>query len=147
MAYAEQMVVLSLAGLRRLRFVSDCAGEPIPAEERDSAESAARTALASLGLAAIVLQRANGFDLRSRSLLVGKGPLALEMVGRDGSNTHVSLDRDGARKLVAEAEAEARKHKLGWDSKPILLKPAPKLEQLIRESRKLKQIGETEENV
>jgi CRISPR-associated protein Csb1 len=145
MAYAEQMMVLSLAGLRRLRFSTDCVGEAIPADKRDGAELAARTALAALGLSAVVYQRENGFDLRSRSLLVPTGPLVLELVGRDGGEPkRVELDRAQAAKLLADAESAARGYGLGWDAHAIQLDPAPKLAQLILESRKLKQLGDEE---
>lgn len=146
MGRARQTTVLSLAGLRRLRFQTTCAGERIPAEQRDAAELAARTAVAALALAAIVYQRDNGYDLRSRSLLVPKGPLVIELVGRDGgAPEQLGLTKAEAASLLAAAEAEARKFGLGWDPKPVTLKPAPKLSQLVRKSRELTAAGEVDE--
>ncbi len=142
---AVQTVVLSLAGLRRLRYPTDTQGKPISPEVRPQAEGAARTALAALGLAAVVYQRENGYDLRSRCVLVGKEPLAFELLSNDGAPpVKLVLDRAGAQALVAEAQAEARKMGLGWDRGPVNLDPAPKLVQLIRHSRDLLRAGEAE---
>lgn len=145
MSHAQQTTVLSLAGLRRLRFQTTCAGERIPAEKRDEAETAARTALAALALAAVVYQRENDYDLRSRSILVSTGPLVFELVGRDGGDApKFSLSKGEAAALLKAAEAKARAYGLGWDAKPITLVPAPKLAGLIRKSRELAASSETE---
>jgi CRISPR-associated protein Csb1 len=146
MSHAVQTTVLSLAGLRRLRFQTSCAGERLPADARDAAETAARTALAALALAAIVYQRENDYDLRSRSILVSTGPLILELVGRDGGSPQVfSLSKSEVAALVAAAEGRARQHGLGWDAAPITLIPAPKLAGLIRKSRELAATSEAED--
>lgn len=145
MSHAQQTTVLSLAGLRRLRFQTTCSGERILEEKRDLAETAARTALAALALAAIVYQRDNDFDLRSRSILVAEGPLVLEVVGRDGGDpARFSLSKKEASTLLAAAEKLAREHGLGWDPKPITLTPAAKLAGLIRKSREVAASGEGE---
>jgi CRISPR-associated protein Csb1 len=146
MSHAVQTTVLSLAGLRRLRFQTTCAGERIPAEQRDAAETAARTALAALALAAIVYQRENDYDLRSRSVFVATEPLALEVVGRDGGEPRrFSSSKSDAAALVAVAQTNARAFGLGWDPEPVVLTPAPKLAGLIRKSRELAATGEAED--
>lgn len=145
MRHAVQTTVISLAGLRRLRFQTTCGGERIAEGARDAAEQAARVALGALALAAIVYQRENDYDLRSRSILVAKGPLTLEIVGRDGGEPErFTLTRQEAAKLLAEAEQGAREHGLGWDRGPVTLAPAPKLAGLIRRSRELAASGEAE---
>jgi len=141
-AYAQQTVVITLAGLRRLRFPRSCAGEPIPSDKRDAAEVAARTALAALALAGIVWLRENDYDLRSRSLLVPKESLAFEILSRDGLEPRkLTLDKKGAADLLKAAEEEARKFQLGWEPKPVTLTPTKKLCDLIRKSRELRQEG------
>ncbi|AUX19869.1 CRISPR-associated protein [Sorangium cellulosum] len=145
MSHAVQTTVLSLGALRRLRFQTACSGERLPAEQRDAAETAARTALAALALAGIVYQRDQGYDLRSRSILVAKEPLVLELLGRDGGEPErFSLSRAEAVALLQGAEQKAREHGLGWDPKPITLTPAPKLVGLIRKSREVAASGEAE---
>jgi CRISPR-associated protein Csb1 len=135
MAYATQTSVLSLVGLRRLRF-------PLPSDGGvvfpPATEQAARTALAALGIAAIVLQRTFGQDLRSRCLLVPEGPTTFELLAPDGSTPEpFTMDRAGALALVKEAAAAAAAAGLAWERAPLTLKPAPRLADLIRRSRKL----------
>ncbi len=142
--YAEQTTVLSLAALRRLRFPRTPSGEALTGERRREAESAARAALAALGLAAITYSRDMGYDLRSRCALRPLQGLVLELVTADGAEPAVfSLDRAGARQLLAEAARRAADAGLPWRTEPIDLQPMPKLVALIRESRK-KSVAEEE---
>lgn len=145
MSYAVHTAVLSLAGLRRLRFQDRLDGERIPPEQRDEVETTARTALAALALAGIVYQRNNGYDLRSRSLLVASEPLRFEVLGRDGGAPSVFKLTDAAG-LLREAVDAARKVGMGWNAKPVILKPTEKLAHLIIKSRELTAAGETEDN-
>lgn len=131
--YAEHTVVLSLPALRRLRFATRLDGKPL--EQRDAAERTARVALAALALAAIVHQRAQGYDLRSRCLLVPDGPLTLEIIRPDGTSDPFALTVDEANDLVKAAEQAARAAGLGWEREPVKLKAAPKLVALIKKSR------------
>jgi len=143
-SHAVQTVVLSLAGLRRLRFHQRADGTAIPAAERDAAETAARTALAALALAGVIYQRNNGYDLRSRSLLVAAEPLTFELLGRDGGAPTKFTVEDAAA-LLHEAVTAAGKLKLGWNLELVNLKPTPKLSYLIVKSRALVAAGESEE--
>jgi CRISPR-associated protein Csb1 len=138
--YAQQTVVLSLAALRRLRFPKDASGERLPPDQLDAAEAAARTALAALALAGVVYQAEEGFDLRSRCALVAEAPFALEVVAGNGEPARMfTLDREGVRALLEQAQQEAAGRGLGWKVRPgepiLVLKPAPKLSDLIRRSR------------
>ncbi|HVS14905.1 MAG TPA: type I-U CRISPR-associated RAMP protein Csb1/Cas7u [Thermoanaerobaculia bacterium] len=134
--YAEQVTVLSLPALRRLRFPKCSDGSPIDAGDRRRAEDAARTALAALGLAAVACQRENGYDLRSRCALRPLSPLQIDLLPGDGSDPRsFSLDAAGARELLHQAADSAAKAGLPWSKEPLTLKPAPKLVGLIRRSR------------
>lgn len=134
--HALQTSVLSLVALRRLRFPIDGNGAPIDREHRGAAELAARTAIAALGIAGMVLQREFGQDLRSRCLLVPEGPTTWELLPRDGGATQAfQIDRVGALALLREAAASAAATGLAWTRSPATLKPAPKLAELIRRSR------------
>lgn len=146
--FAQQTVVLSLAALRRLRFQSDVSGKRLEREVRPHAEHAARTALAALGLAAVVLQRARGYDLRSRSVLIPEpgGPLVLEVLPVDGGEPiRYSMTIPEAEALLDKAHEKAKKAGFGWEREPLRLKPAPKLADLIRKSRELAAAGESGE--
>jgi CRISPR-associated protein Csb1 len=143
--FAQQTVVLSLAAFRRLRFQTDATGRRLAGEVRAQAEHAARTALAALGLVAIVLQRGRGYDLRSRSVLVPDpgGPLVLEVIPADGGEpTRCSMTIPEAHSLLEKAHDKAQKFGFGWEREPLRLKPAPKLADLIRKSRELAAAGE-----
>ena len=125
---ARQTTVISFAALRRLRFRG---------VDR-SAETAARTAIAALGIAAIAYQYENDYDLRSRCLLLPTHPPRIELLGRDGSTSEVvAVDRDSAAQVLREASAHASTSGVGWETKEIRLVPAPKLLELIRRSRKV----------
>ncbi len=144
MSHAVHTIVLSLAGLRRLRFQHRVDGTPIPTAERDRSETAARTALAALGIAGVLYQQQNGYDLRSRSLLVASEPLTFELLRRDGGESLRFVVDDPAA-LLREAVEAAAAQGLGWDATPMQLRPTPKLAHLIIESRKLKVTGETDD--
>ncbi|MFB3854002.1 MAG: type I-U CRISPR-associated RAMP protein Csb1/Cas7u [Vicinamibacterales bacterium] len=135
---AEQIVVLSLAGLRKLAF-SEGAAE-------------ARAVLAALALVAILAAERRGYDLRSRCLLVprrGKA-LAFEVVYRDGETKALEVDLEAAlstyHAAVAALPASLR---FSVDGRPLeagepiaRLTPSPKLAHLVQKSRELAAVGE-----
>ena len=125
---ARQTAVLSLAALRRLRF----------AGVSREAEVDARTAVAALGVAAIAYGYEADHDLRSRCLLIPQHPPVIEMVGRDGGSPEtVSVDRESAAQLVLQASARAAQSGIPWQRDEIVLRPAPKLIELLRRSREV----------
>lgn len=133
---AVEITVLSLAALRKLRFPVDHTGAPLPAEARRDAETAARTALAALGLAAMVLRHEFDYDLRSRCLLVPVEPRRFELLRRDGSEPEqISIDRNGVIELVRQASEASARAGLPWATRDLTLTPAPKLVELVRLSR------------
>ena len=125
---AVQTTVVSLAALRRLRF----------AGHSREAETAARTAVAALGVAAIVLQHEMDHDLRSRCLLIPQHPPRIELVGRDGSAPEsVDIDRESASQILGQAAQASSDLGLAWETAEIRLQPAPKLLELLRRSREV----------
>lgn len=125
---ARHTVVLSLASLRRLDFANG-------AEE-------ARTALAALGLLAVLAAESRGHDLRSRCLLVPQtgAALKLEAVAGDGSTTPVECSLPDAIALYNEAVRglpdDLRFEKAAGDALAVL-QPSPKLADLVSRSRAL----------
>lgn len=133
---AEQTVVISLAALRRLRFPLDAEGQPIPADERRAAESAARTTVAAIGIAALAYQHEADFDLRSRCLLLPEHAPKVELVGRDGGEpASITVSRAGAQGLLREAAEQSARYGLGFGPREIPLEPAPKFVELLKRSR------------
>lgn len=117
---AVQMAVISLAGLRRLRF---------PGEDK----VVIHTALAALGVAAMTFGLEADFDLRSRCLLVPLEPQTIELVARDGSEAEqVSVDCKMAALLLEEATKEAEKAGIGWSIDSMVLKPSQKFVDLLK---------------
>ncbi|MEQ9400877.1 MAG: type I-U CRISPR-associated RAMP protein Csb1/Cas7u [Longimicrobiales bacterium] len=136
--YAEQVTTLSFPVLNRLYFPRSVDGKALSGGAKDAAEASARVALAALALAAIAFQREEGFDLRSRCAFVPEGPLALEVIGRDGSvSGPYSLSGDAAATLLADAAGAAEAAGMGWSAEPLDLRPAPMLVELIRRSRRV----------
>ncbi len=125
--YAEHRVVITLAGLRRLRFGGG---------DRDSA---GRALLASLGLLALAEQDARGYALRSRCDLVCEGRAPLELVNADGTTRAVEIDRDTTERLYREAYAQAKA--VGFAFRSLALEPHKKLVEIIRRSRDLALAG------
>ena len=134
--------VLSLIQLRRLRFPAGLDRLPFDDQRRQEAELAARTALAALGLAAVALAFEQGFDLRSRCVLVTTGPVTFEAVARGGTVQPFDLSAADALKLVAAASDRAAAAGLPWRDGELSLRPADRLVELIRRSISLTAAGE-----
>lgn len=137
-SYALQTTVLSLPALRRLHFPLD--GKPSNAE----VNGAARTLLAALALASVVYLRQEGYDLRSRCLLVPEEPLVFEVLSNDGSpvSERFSLPPTVARETFEAAVEKVRAVGLPWPEtgrEEIRLTPSQELIDLIRRSEALLQ--------
>jgi len=127
--YAEQITTLSLICLRRLRF-------PLNGKIDPAVDVAARTVLASLGLAAATLASEAGTDLRSRCLLWPDGPMVWELLDRPGEDPkQFSLTGDAAVGLLGDAVKAARDKGLPWPTEPVVLKPSLELVKLVRLSQ------------
>ena len=137
--YAEQMTVLSLPAIRRLRF-------PIDGKVSREANIAGRTVIAALGLCGAVLAAERGLDLRSRCLLWPTAPLTWDLLQTPGQEPQsFELTADAAIKLLEEAVAAAIAANLPWLKEPLTLKPAAKLVELVRKSQQLAVQGGGEE--
>lgn len=130
-AFAEQMTVISLPALRRLRF-------PLDGKVSMDANHAGQTVLAALGLCGAVLAAERGLDLRSRCLLWPTAPLTWELLDRPGQTSKpFELDANAAIQLLSEAVKHAKRLGLPWLTEPLKLKPAKKLVELVRKSQEL----------
>jgi CRISPR-associated protein Csb1 len=133
--YAVQTTVVSLSALRRLRF-------PVDQKETADRNNAARTLLAALALAAITHFRDQGYDLRSRCLLIPEGDAPFELMANDGKVENFLLTTDGADNLFNEALDQAKASGLPWEEKTITLIPEQRLIEAVRKSREAKGSGE-----
>lgn len=128
---AEQTVVLSFPALRRLQF-------PINGETDPDVDTAARVALAALGLCAAALAGEAGLDLRSRCLLWPVAPLAWELLGKPGDRLEgLTLEADDAIGLLKESVDEAKRVGLPWREETVRLLPSDELVKLVVKSQGL----------
>jgi CRISPR-associated protein Csb1 len=126
--YALQLSVITLAGLRRLRF-------PLDGRRDVKVDGLARAVLAALGLVALTAARERGYALRSRCDLVADGIADFEMLHHDGKATTTSLTSAAAIELYQQSVEQAQKAGLPWNPEPRIMKPQPKLNKLITLSR------------
>lgn len=127
--YAKQTAILSLPALRRLSF-------PLEGRQQTAdTASAARTLLAALALAAVAYQREEGFDLRSRCLLVPVEPPAFELIPGDGSSpVRFSLEAKDAQRIFNRAVERVRAVGLPWSEEELVLTPSERLRDLVQRS-------------
>lgn len=130
--YAKHTIVVSCAGLRRLRF------------PETSDESAGRVVLAALAIVAVLAQDRTGYAFRSRCDLVPEGSAAFEVVHPDGSVSPLEIDLAGALTLYTQAVEAARAAGFPWCEAPTTLQPQKKLVQLVALSRARGLAGEGE---
>lgn len=126
---AIQTTVLSLAALRRLRFPIDS-----KSDSEFEVDLAARTALATLALAAAVLVREQGADLRSRCLLFPVEEFVWHLLDTPGKVKPYILNSEQALDLFKAALAEAKAKKLPWEDE-IVLTPSEELVRLVANSQ------------
>lgn len=129
---ATQTTVLSLTALRRLCFPMD--GRADSAIEVDQA---ARTTLAAMGLAAAVLAREEGADLRSRCLLFPTEKFVWSLLDTPGeTEKEYVLNGSEAVNLFKDALADAKAIGLPWDGE-VPLTPTADLVELLAKSQEL----------
>ena len=129
--YAQQTTVLSLPALRRLHF-------PVNSSSTNVAgvNNAARTVLAALGLTAITHQLENGYDLRSRCLLIAEGKFEFELIDNFGQSKVFALTVADADSLFKAAVDQANKSGITWSDSKLSLEPTQDLVTLVSMSRK-----------
>lgn len=137
--YALQTTVLSMPGLRRLRF-------PINGRHDSAVDDAGRTVLAALGLCAATLAAESGFDLRSRCLLWPSELMKWEVLAQPGkAPEQFTLDSKAAIDLLNSAVKAATEAGLPWRSEPVVLKPSSNFAQLLQRSQQLAATGDVSE--
>ncbi|NGZ25945.1 MAG: type I-U CRISPR-associated protein Cas7 [Magnetococcales bacterium] len=126
MDYATLTCVISFPGLRRLSF---------PVKNGPNITQEAQTTLAAFGLVAMALQIKQGFDLRSRCLLIPEGEQKWELISRNGEIQLFSISPDSAIKLFNESVDHVNRHGFSWQNEPITLLPTMELLGIIKTSR------------
>ena len=129
----QQTSVLSLTQLRQMYFPDLSTGECN--QDRDHA---CRMVLAALALHALALQFDEGYDLRSRCLLIPKAVPSFEIIGTTSAdiNEH-RLDSGETLKTLNKAIKNLNKHGINWNTEPVILTAQEKLETLIKNSHEM----------
>src|SRR5439155_3547881 len=128
---ARQIAVLSLPALRRLRFPDLATGHVVSARD-----TAGRVVLAALAVYVLAQHVEQGFDLRSRCVLVPTAPPQVEILGPIATQSQAfSLDVTSARDVLQQALSDADTAGLHWATDPILLQAQAKLNMLVRRSQ------------
>lgn len=126
---AIQTTVLSFVQLRRLHFPAQ--GNQVSSER----DVAGRTVLAALALYAIVLQLEEGYDLRSRCLLLPAEQPQFELLGSTIAEIEkFTLDKAVVKQAFNRAYEHAKEAGLTWQAGIIQLTPSNKLVELVRRS-------------
>ena len=120
----EQMLYISFAALRQLRFGND------------KRNQAAWTYLAALGLLAVVEREARGYSLRSGCDLVPDpdAPSPYQIVHRSGKPEDVTIDRAAAQSLYLDALGALEEAGFNMQLTPIRLIPQPNVVEAVRKS-------------
>jgi CRISPR-associated protein Csb1 len=127
--FAEQRSVISLAGVRRLRF-------PVDGRQEHTRNLAARTAVTALALLGSTLSAAKGYDLRSRCALFPEEKLQWEVLLEPGEAPQTfTLSANEAIELFNAAVGALAEHNLPWHDEEIHLQPSSELVTLIAKSQ------------
>ena len=121
---AKLTAVITLAGMRRLRFPVDGAFD----KDRDYA---ARAVLAAMGLFALARQNENGYDLRSRCCLKAPTKPRFEFVRNAASDERFEIDAQSAGETLAQAIEAAQKLGLPWNAGEMLFHPNEHLQKIL----------------
>src|SRR6185312_15551935 len=108
--YAEQVTVVSLGALRKLRF-------PVDGRDDPHRNDLGRTVLAAIGLCAGIFASEAGTSLRSRCHLWPVGGREWELLERPGQETRkFRMNGEEASALLGEAIKAAKQNDCAWDS-------------------------------
>ena len=125
---ARQTAVLSFAQIRKLRF-------PVGGKESPELNVAGRAVLAALGVLALALQLEDGYQLRSRCLLIPESEPEFEWIGATASNIdRHRISADASREAFKALYGHAKDLGLEWQGKPVVLIPEEKLVKLVQMS-------------
>jgi len=129
--YAEQVTVVSLGALRKLRF-------PVDGRDDPHRNDLGRTVLAAIGLCAGIFASEAGTSLRSRCHLWPVGGREWELLERPGQETRkFRMNGEEASILLGEAIKTAKRGGLAWMEQKLTLRPTPELVELVRQSQEL----------
>jgi CRISPR-associated protein Csb1 len=124
--YAQQITVISLPTLRRLRF---------PIEGKIGSDISGRVVLTALALYAATLDIEKGYNLRSQCDLYAAEVPVWELLGAPGAETkQFALTSSEVVALLQKAVEEAEKVGLKWHTDEVILTPRADLVSMVVQS-------------
>lgn len=123
---AQQMTVISLPALRRLKF---------PVKDKPEANQVGHVVLTALALCAATLASEQGYDLRSQCALIATNSLMWELIDRPGQQPQTfALNGAQAIDLLKSAQSDAAEWGLQMQTNITPLTPRTDLVELIKRS-------------
>lgn len=135
--FAQQVVVISMPALRRLRF-------PVNGKLSMESDEAARAVLAAIAILGTALTTEKGMDLRTRTLLIPEEEGKWQAIKANGRVQDLQISPETAIELYNECVEAAQKMGLPYHLEHVELAPSRGLLELVRRSQEI-QITEGEE--
>ena len=135
--FAQQVVVISMPALRRLRF-------PVNGKLSMESDEAARAVLAAIAILGTALTTEKGMDLRTRTLLIPEEEGKWQAIKANGRVQDLQISPETAIELYNECVEAAQQMGLPYHLEHVELAPSRGLLELVRRSQEI-QITEGEE--
>ena len=113
--YALQTAVISIPAIRKLHF-------PVSGKDSHETDESGRSVILSLAIASIKHSIDQGYDLRSRCLLIPRGEPKYEFIDSKGNASEFTLTTSDADIMLNDAIEGARKTGLPWMEHDIILR-------------------------
>lgn len=128
-SHAIHSAVISIPAIRKLHF-------PVDGKENPEANNKGRSVIMALALSALSHSIEQGYDLRSRCLLVPQGEPQYEFIDSKGNASAFSISAEKADSILNNAIDEARNAGLPWLDHDVILNANPRFMRLIAENLK-----------
>ena len=133
LGYAMHTAVISIPAIRRLHF-------PVNGNDSPETDKRGRSVILLLALASIKHAIDQGYDLRSRCLLIPRGEPRYEYIDNEGNVSEFTLTTSDSDKMLNDAIDSARKAGLPWMESDITLVANNAIKKLISENLKKVQV-------
>lgn len=133
LGYAMHTAVISIPAIRRLHF-------PVNGNDSPEKDKRGRSVILLLALASIKHAIDQGYDLRSRCLLIPRGEPRYEYIDNKGNISELTLTTSDSDKMLNDAIDSAREAGLPWMESDITLVANNAIKKLISENLKKVQV-------
>lgn len=135
LGYAMHTAVISIPAIRKLHF-------PVSGKDSRETDDRGRSVILSLALASLMHSMDQGYDLRSRCLLIPRGEPRYEFIDNKGNASEFTLTTSDADKVLNDAIEGARRAGLPWMEHDITLRANDSMKKLISENLRKAQVDD-----